>query len=260
MNFDDDIIEQKEKKWKVSDLYNTLLELGIKQGDVLCVHSQIFSFGRILMDKQKFLDTIIEIFQEILGPTGTLIMPTFTYSFCNNTDYEKKISESKVGLLTEHFRKAQNVVRTNHPIFSFAIWGKRKDEFLDTGPDAFGFDSIYGKMINNQGKILMLGANKGYTFYYLAEEHLNVGHRYFKNFSGRIIDEEGKVKTANIPYFVRDISLKSDLDEEKLAHFLLENNLQKQIKFGKGTIGLFECKPTYETIVKELEKDERRFL
>ncbi len=260
MNFDDDIIGQKGKNWKVSDLYNALLELGIQKGDVVCVHSQIFSFGRILMEKDKFLDTIVEVFQELIGTEGTLIMPTFSYSFCEKEDYENKISESKVGLLTEHFRKTENVKRTNHPIFSFAIWGKQREELLDVGPDAFGFDSVYGKMIHSHGKIVMFGANKGYTFYYLAEEHVNVRHRYFKNFSGHIIDEQGRKKETTVPYFVRDLSFKSDLDEEKLAPFLLENDLQKQVSFGKGTIGVFSCKPTYERLVKELEKDERRFI
>lgn len=242
------------------DLYNKLRQLGVKNGDVICVHSQIFSLGKPMLDKDVFLKTIIDVFKELIGDDGILIMPTFSYSFCSDKLYDVLLSESTVGVLTEYFRNMSDVSRTEHPIFSFAIWGKRKNEYMDIGPDAFGLDSVYGKMIRNGGKMIMFGANKGYTFYYLAEERVNVSHRYFKNFRGQIKKLNGLIRTINIPYYVRDLKIKSDMDEEKVSDFLLSEGLQKQIDFGKGSIGVFECRPTYEKLVEALIEDERRFL
>ena len=242
------------------DLKKQIQELGINKGDVLCVHSELFKLGKPLLHKESFLKEIVILLQELVGKEGTLIMPTFSYSFCKNELFDLKVSSSTVGILTEYFRTMENVKRTKHPIFSFAVWGKKQEEYLDIGPDAFSLDSVYGKMIYDDGKILMLGANKGYTFYYLAEEHMNVSHRYFKIFDGQVKDELGQVYDTKVPYFVRDLSIKSDVDEEKLARFLLDNGYQKQKDFAKGMIGVFECKKVYSALNKELRKDNKIFL
>lgn len=255
-----EILMAGDTKLSVGDLRNALDILKIKTGDVVCVHSQLFSLGKPLVGKEEFVETIVKVLQEIVGREGMLIMPTFSYSFCKNEVYDMNKSPSTVGLMTEFFRNMSEVCRTAHPIFSFALWGERKEEYLDIGPDAFGLDSVYGRMIQDGGKILMFGANKGYTFYYLAEEHVNVSHRYFKNFSGKIIDDSGHIYTANIPYFVRDLSQKSDLNEEKLLKFLLKNDCQKQVGFGKGTLAVIDCCRAYDVLVKTLREEESSFL
>lgn len=255
-----EFVQAGRKIYTVRNLYEILEKLQIRQGDVLCVHSQIFSLGKPLVSKKDFLEIIIRILEERVGNSGTLIMPTFSYSFCRNEVFDVINTPSTVGLLTECFRKSDGVVRSLHPIFSFSVWGNRKEEYIDIGPDAFSLDSVYGKMLRDNGKILMLGANKGYTFYHLAEEHVNVEHRYFKNFQGQMINTNGTIKAIQVPYFVRDLSFKSDLDEEKISTFLVENKLQKQVSFGKGTIGVFECRKVYKALVKALRLEERRFL
>lgn len=260
LDLNKEIIMTRKETLSVRDLKESLENIQIVKGDVLCVHSQIFSFGKPLVSKEEFLTTIIQVFQEMVGSSGMLIMPAFSYSFCNKEVYDVWNSPSTVGVLTEYYRKMPGIRRTTHPIFSFALGGDRTASYLDIGPDAFSLDSIYGKMIQDEGKIIMFGANKGYTFYYLAEEHVNVRHRYFKNFEGQVKGMAGKLHTSQVPYMVRDLSVRSDLDEEKLAEFLIEKELQKQIAFGKGTIGIFECRPVYEAIVKALREDEQKFL
>ena len=75
-----------------------------------------------------------------------------------------------------------------------------------------------------------------------------------------MIDAEGNRKLVQVPYFVRDLSIKSDLDEKKLSFFLLENNLQNQVTFGKGTIGVFQCREVYNEIVEILKTNQKTFL
>lgn len=241
------------------DLYETLKSLGIQQGDIICVHSHLMGFGKPTIKKQDFLKAIVETLIETVGYEGTLIMPAFSYSFCKNEIFDMENTPSVIGILTEYFRKLPGVKRTWHPIFSFAIGGKMLDEYLDVGPDAFGHDSVYGKMLRDSGKIVMLGGNYGYTFYHLCEEHVDVNHRYFKNFSGTIINR-GRVSFVNVPYFVRNLEMKSSLDEEKLSCFLLEEGCQKQLNFAKGTIAVVDCKEMYDTVCGVLKIDEKRFL
>lgn len=254
------IIEAYGKRYSAENLLQSLRSLGIKQGDILCVHSQIFSLGRALLPKEEFLEELVSILKELVGNEGTLIMPTFSYSFCKNEVFDINKSSSTVGLLTEWFRKDVEVKRTHHPIFSFAVWGKMQEEYLDIGPDAFGLDSVYGKMIRDNGKILMFGANKGYTFHYLAEEHVRVPYRFFKVFEGEIVDEKGNKKYSSVPYFVRNLDIKSEFDEEKLADFLLKKHIQKQVAFGKGTLGVVKCREMYFEAISALKCNPQVFL
>lgn len=256
-----ELIEAKGKKYTVGDLQNALSEIGIDAGDDICVHSQIFSFGKPLLPKKEFLDTLIKVLLEQVGENGTLIMPTFSYSFCKKEKYVVSETPSTVGMLTEAFRTYPGVQRTPHPIFSFAVMGKRAEEYLDTGPDAFGHDSVYGKLMLNHGKYVLLGANVAYTVCYLPEEHVSVSYRYFKEFAGTIQYEGGRERHLSVPYYVRDLSAEhSILSEEKVAEFLLGTGIQRQVGFGKGTIGAFEIKRMYDAYVAELRTNEGRFL
>lgn len=86
------------------DLELALRTLGLHQGDTLCIHSELFKFGEILVSKKEFLQSILDSFFKIVGEQGTIIMPTFTYSFNRYKDYDKIHSKSTMGILSEYFR------------------------------------------------------------------------------------------------------------------------------------------------------------
>ncbi len=75
-------LEHNGKKYSDKDLIDAFYQLGIKRGDILCVHTELFNFGIPLLFRNEFLQTILDCFFEVIGKEGTLIMPTFTYSFC----------------------------------------------------------------------------------------------------------------------------------------------------------------------------------
>lgn len=246
-------------EYRVCDLLNALRELNIKQGDTVCVHSQIYSLGMAQMPRNEYLNTILNVLKEAVGENGTLIMPVFSYSFCEKQVFDVQKSKSTVGILTEFFRNSEGVSRTIHPIFSFAIWGRRREEFLDISTDAFSMESVYGKMIRDNDKMIMLGADRGYTIYYLAEESIGVSHRYFKNFSGIVKDGE-KEYELTVPYYVRHLDKRSMESPEKVSAYLLKKEIQKSVPFGWGSISSFQCRDMFESIVEKLKEDETYFL
>lgn len=248
-----------EREYKVSDLQKVLWELGIRNGDTVCVHSQTYSLGMAGMPKNQYLNMLLKTIKEAVGDNGTIIMPAFSYSFCEKQTFDVQKSKSTVGLLTEFFRTSEGVVRTIHPIFSFSVWGKRKEEFLNISTDAFSMESVYGKMIRSNDKIMLLGADKGYTIYYLAEERVGVSHRYFKEFSGLVRDGE-KEYEMTVPYYVRCLDKRSEEDPQRVSSYLLEKGIEKRIPFGWGGISCFSCRPMFESIVEMLRKDEAYFL
>lgn len=249
----------QECEYKVSDLQNALWELGIREGDTICVHSQLYSLGMAAMPREEYLSRIIKVLKEAVGENGTIIMPAFSYSFCKKQVFDVQESRSTVGLLTEFFRNSEDVSRTVHPIFSFSVWGRRKEEFLDISADAFSMKSVYGKMIESNDKMVLLGADKGYTIYYLAEERVGVSHRFFKSFSGIIRDGKREYEWT-VPYYVRYLDKRSEENPQSVSAYLLEKGIEKSVPFGWGSISCFSCRPMFDSVVEKLKEDETWFL
>lgn len=254
------LTKSKNMEFRVHDFYNALINLGIKCGDTLCVHSELIGFGLPAIRNNDYLDLLIKIFMSVVGDEGTLLMPTFTYSFCKGEKYSVSDTPSTVGILTEFFRNYEEVYRTKHPIFSFAVWGKRKKDFLDTGFDAFGINSVFDKMMSENNKIVMFGAAKGYTCYHQAEQIVGVKHRYFKEFTGFVIDKDNEATEITVPYYVRCLDMRSSLDEIKLNIYLNEQSIQKNIKINQGNISVFSLPLAMNYFLTKLKEDELFFI
>ena len=172
------------------DIENALVDVGITKGDTIMIHSDAGSFGKLgIFDRDIILQALCDSMKNVVGNEGTIIMPAFTYSFCNNESYDINNSKSTVGVLTEYFRKQSDVSRTNHPTHSVAVWGKHKKELLNIGKGTFDKSSIFGKFHEMNGKFVSFGVslNKSCTFVHYIECMHGVPYRYMKKFHGKII-------------------------------------------------------------------------
>ncbi|EAK6286489.1 aminoglycoside N(3)-acetyltransferase [Campylobacter lari] len=236
-------LKYNNKNYSNVDLLKTFEKLDIKKGDILCVHTELFNFGRPLLPRNEFLQTILDCFFEVIGKEGTLIIPTFTYSFCKNEVYDKLNSPTKMGALNEYFRRWGGVKRTNDPIFSFAIKGAKEELFLKDTTSCFGENCVYETLRKNNGKIMLFGTYLiGYTFTHYIEEVAKVPYRYFKNFKGILIDENNIKHNTNIDYYVRYIDKNSSISKQQQINILKENNNFNIINFAGSHIVSLESK------------------
>jgi len=142
-------------------LKEDMLKLGIKNGDVILMHSSYKSLGKIDGGAKTFYDALLEV----LGKDGTLIVPALSYETVtrDNPVFNLKTSPSCVGYLTEYFRtEVDGVVRSVHPTHSCCAVGKLAKEitashYLDVTP--VGENSPFHKLPEYGGKILMLGCD-----------------------------------------------------------------------------------------------------
>ncbi|AII14271.1 aminoglycoside N3'-acetyltransferase [Campylobacter iguaniorum] len=255
------ILEAGGKLVYKSDLVDALRQIGIKSGDSICVHTELFTLGNPLLAKDEFLEALLWCFYEVIGKNGTLIMPTFTYSFCKNQIYDKLNSKSTMGVLTEFFRQQNGVVRTNDPIFSFAIGGNNKEAFLSDSKSCFGKNSVYDVLKRINGKIVLFGLeHAGYTFTHYIEEQAKVSYRYFKEFSGISIDEQRRERKTSIFYFVRKLDVKSTMSVCKQVGILKLSDNFKSVKFGNSILVVLDAKRYFTDTLNQIYKDERLIL
>jgi aminoglycoside 3-N-acetyltransferase len=178
--------------------------LGVDSGDVLLVHSGL----RRLIRRGLRPESIGAGLLELLGPSGTLLLPTFNFDWSESGEFDVRNTPSKMGTLTEWGRLRPDSIRTEHPMYSFAISGAQKDKFIsDRNPSGYGYGSPFHTLNKLNGKILTIGLPwvNSMTFVHYAEEILQVPYRYFKSFPGEYTDNEGSTNKREYFVYVRDL-------------------------------------------------------
>ena len=190
-----------------SDIVNALKNVGLKPGDNIFVHSNIGFFGKLEGGNNK--DDYYRIFKdaifEVIGSEGTLVVPTFTYSYCWNQVYDKHSSKSTCGFFSEMVRNDSSSVRSEDGNFSIAAIGKNALYFVSDSPsDSFGEDSFWGKFLKLEGKFCNWNFDSASTFIHFVEKQLNVDYRYDKTFLGKSLIK-GKKVDKKFTHFVYDL-------------------------------------------------------
>ena len=237
-----------------NDIKNALVNVGVQKGDVIMVHSDIKSFGRLgTPDRNFLLQNLIDAIKESVGSNGTIVMPTFTYNFFKNKPYDITNSKSVVGVLTEYFRKQPDVSRTLHPTHCVAILGKHKNELLNIGKGTFDRDSIFGKLHKMNCKFIFFGAPFHIcTFIHYIENMHKVPYRYMKKFRGKIIADGKEYKDEFLVYCKYFFFFNSMLGLEK---HLVKKGLLKEVKVGNGIISMIEANPLFEEGCRLLDEN-----
>lgn len=262
MNFTKPLYRQGNTNIYYRDFVSSLKKVGVRKGDVVFVHSDISVFGKLaVMDADILLLALVDSIKESVGESGTVIMPTFCYSFGNNEVFDVLKTKSKVGVLTEFFRKQPCTVRTIQPIYSVAIWGKRKKELFYISKDSFDDNSIFGKLHKLNGKYLMLGSSfaSSFTFLHFIEQSFGVSYRFKKAFKGKI-NHNNNIYSDEFTCFVRYLEKKIITDLSKFEIHLHKNQLIKQVEIGFGSLLSAQTSDLYTEGMKMLEKDEYCFL
>jgi len=194
----------------VEKLVNQWHEAGIREGDVLLIHSSIKRTLQRLIKQGMVISPqiILESFLSAIGPSGTLLLPLFNFDFTEGVPFDIRNTPSHMGSLTNVGRLHPLAIRTGHPIYSFAAIGGCSGKFK--GVDNFsgyGNDSPFAMLRDLNGKIAVLDLpdQNSMTFYHHVEEMNNVPYRYHKVFKGEYIDSNGNSETRTYGLFVRNI-------------------------------------------------------
>ena len=235
-----------------------LRQVGVAAGDTVFVHSSLMHFGSLAPNpKKELLQAILALLQDAVGAQGTLIMPTFTYSFTKNEPYDVLKSKSTVGSLSEFFRKQPEVTRNEQPLFSVAAWGKNQDEIHKIGSNTFDESSIFGVLRRLNAKVLMFGAEfyDHCTFFHHIEYMAGVPYRYLKTFEGEVITQHGTSYHTATQYNVRHLNQNVVTDGKRLKAHLQSLGLLEEVMVGNGSLELVRCQPFFEQGLKMIASD-----
>jgi len=245
---------------------------GIEQDDRILLHPSFKRTFTYIKDNgynfkpKDILDSLIEY----LSSNGTLVFPTFNFSFNDGEKYEYHNTPSQMGILTELARQHPFAVRTLNPVYSFAIFGKDAFKFKNIDNESwYSKKSPFNIIHNDNYKICILDLREknSQTFAHYCEEYFQVPWRYYKNFSAEYTNQNKETKVKTYKGYVRNLEkgVESTLDpagellwEKKkfIGNKPLIKNGFRYIR-SKDYFDLFEklyldnnCDPYYYTIKK----------
>jgi len=235
-----------------------LKSIGIEEGDIILVHSntdpvlKLKYFGHW----KNSLDLLKGCFLDVLGPTGTLIVPTFNYDFCKGKSYSHEKSRSQVGIFTNYILSDNRSYRSFHPIFSFAAIGSdAKNICNNVSKSSFGEGSVFHKLHKINAKMVFFNLDiRSCTFVHYVEESIGVDYRFLKNFKGKV--KKGNIEWEDsFEFYVRYLDREVTPYFVRLGDYLgSKNRINKVSLFDKYHISLVRADDIYQAIKKNIVK------
>ncbi len=175
-----------------STLARELRSLGIKQNDVLCVHTSMRALGYVIGGARTVVEALLDVCDTIMMPaySGELSDPA-EWKHPPVADVEAARAEIPafsptltptrgMGIVAEYFRTYPGVRRSPHPQSSFCAIGPLSTQLIGRHPLDFRFgpDSPLGAIARLGGKVLLLGAPwNTCSFLYLGQNGPTITRR-----------------------------------------------------------------------------------
>ena len=245
------------KSYSYSELVDALRSVGIDDGQCVMVHSSLFHLGR--MEKEKSSSDIAALhysaLMEVLGPNGTVVVPTFNLNFCEGEAYDPLTTPSvAMGSLSEYVRKLPDAVRTPHPIHSFAAIGAKAEYICDGNPDvAFSPSGPFPKLLDLSARGLLLGTTiENFSMIHFVEEQVKVPYRFKKTYTAPY-GPRHEMKTY--ARYIRDPNIAPDINYFKVETTMRQHELIQDVQIGMGKILCFDVVRLHSVTLAKLKAD-----
>ena len=239
-----------------AELAHVLNRVGLRQGDSTLVHSSFDAFEGF---KGK-PSAVIEVLQEAVGPHGLLMMPTIPFSGTaidwvrSNPLVDLRRTPSRMGLISEIFRRSPNVIRSVHPTHPVAAWGAQAAACIEGHPLArtpCGVGSPYHDLLTRDGSVLLLGVDvNAITLYHTAEEllesQLRVSPLTRDTFRLECVAPDGRIAVIETRLFEPAVSRRRNLD--RLVPELKHRRAWREAKVGRLSVVLISARQIIDAV------------
>jgi len=142
-----------------SQLEGELGKMGLVEGDTILVHSSFTAFNGFTGEARQIIDCILNV----VGASGNVIMMSMTYKG-SSYDYLKmgepfnvKKTISRMGMISESFRRREGVLRSANPLHPILALGSRAEWLIadhDKIMHSCGKGSPFEKLLQLNTKVL----------------------------------------------------------------------------------------------------------
>lgn len=253
-----------QKSYSSSEFASALGKVGIVEGDTVFFHVCLETLGimQAVGSKTQLWETLLLCLRNAVGATGTILVPTYTFSFCRQEIYDVQKTPMLAGPwststeFVEFFRQQPEAVRSLDPIHSVAALGFKAKELLSGLTNTcFGDGSIHQRLLQHGGKVCMIGVGfQEATFQHHVEEKVGVPFRFRKLFTGYIRESSKPIKTGWI-YNVHILAANGEPEGHRLDAVCRSSGKCRAATVGSGEILCISCSDMAEILTAELQRD-----
>jgi len=197
-----------------AELEKNLRHLGVRAGDTVLLHSS-FSF---LSGFNGTPGELIDVFESAVKPDGNLMMVSLPY-LSSSFEYLQSLkcfdvrrTISRMGLVSETFRRRNNVPRSLHPTHPMLASGPKAEWIIADHESCLypcGPGTPFDKLVQLQGKVCFFDAPFAtFTFFHFLEDfvkdRLPFSLYTHKLFEVKVIDRDGRERMVNTYVFSPD--------------------------------------------------------
>ena len=211
-----------------ADLRAGMKALGVRRGSILVAHCSLSGFGYV----EGGSATVVQVLLDLLGPNGTLAMPTHSNSVLGAPPYDRRHTPSRVGAVTEYFRKRPGVLRSAHPTHSTAAFGPAARELTEAQRaemSPLARDGFWGRLCDLKGDVLLLCPIRSATLFHAGEDWTQVPQ---PNIIAHALTAGGGRQVYTLPQAPWHV----DHFDATMAQPLLKQGLMHSVALGDGRI------------------------
>jgi aminopeptidase-like protein/aminoglycoside N3'-acetyltransferase len=255
------------RPWRRSDFVKALRAVGIASGDVVYFQVNHETLGPAegvegVEGDEALAALLLDGLREAVGPGGTIVTPTYTFSFCRQQIFDPDASPTSPGpwntftALPELVRRQPGAIRSRDPIFSNAGIGPRAAELLENAPPVcLGDDSVHARLRRVGGKICILGVGLYEAiFRHYVESVCRVPWRFDKLFTGKI-REKGVERKEGWLYNVRIAAPNGNPAGEALEALARRTGVCRVAAVGAGEMVCVDAEEYWRLASSELARD-----
>ncbi len=229
-----------------------LSSLGLKEGDVVLLHSSLKALGparELVKLPNCGADMVLDAFLETVGPDGLAAVPTLSATFAPRKPegpveyaFDPDTTPSRVGSITNVLLQRPERKRSRQPTHSLAAIGSRAEEYVKDHEKGSTFDRIspYGKNFDWDGYICFFGTdNRTNTTLHVVEDWMDLP--YMAVALALVREPDGSVKEVTVtksPKGYRDFYRQ----DSRAAHVLDESGIMKYTTIGAARVGLMRAR------------------
>lgn len=205
------------------EIINGLRGLGIKNGDIILLHSSLHSLGHV----EGGADAVIDAFLEAVGTDGTLLVPVF----------------GNLGILTKTLQNRPGAITSPCPVGTVAALGKDAELLCRDHwkPEScHGEGTPFKRLADMGGYVCLLGVDQDRnTSLHGIEAELHLA--YLGSVTKEFTTPEGETLTKTWNYYPGP-----HRDFVALDHHLKERGFMKQSRIGNAQVRMIQAKGMWE--------------
>ena len=232
-------------------LHKGLRRLLVQPGDTIMVHASWRANNGFRGSPLDFIAAL----KEAVGRDGLLTMTSLPYHNESSAEYlsrgrpmDVRRTPSRMGLLTEVFRRDREVVRSLSPTHPVLAWGQDAADFVaghEDTPIPFGPESPFGRLLESDGKILLVDAPySSITFTHFLEDRIKgqlpVSLYEPEPMEGWVIDHQGQ--SLRVPTCVISKQANAARNEDAFFAALDRANEIAKARVGNTDLKCISCR------------------